>query len=221
MTKLRGRFPGMKEWDQTSLPPGTLEAINARLGSRAQGVDRQMIFEYEGMVLYGAPLDLEVILVDTTCKACSICGQETPQCCSDCRIDLNSNVYVCSRASCMDEHEDTRCTLGFNPCPDGWNLDFDLIEAWDDGRHLYRRILLSPDAADMDSDEPLERAFPKTLDDAVRAERAKRPEQLPLMVCHNDRDVYAVHWYESSGLGFKLVSSGPWCKRADEALRRS
>ena len=37
--------------------------------------------------------------------ACHICGAETQFACADCRIDLRSSVYVCSKTACRDEHE--------------------------------------------------------------------------------------------------------------------
>jgi hypothetical protein len=36
---------------------------------------------------------------------CSVCGTPTGLACSDCRIDLQTTVYVCQSADCRDEHE--------------------------------------------------------------------------------------------------------------------
>lgn len=38
-------------------------------------------------------------------KRCSICNDATLYACSDCRIDLATTVYVCSKSSCRDLHE--------------------------------------------------------------------------------------------------------------------
>ena len=39
---------------------------------------------------------------------CHVCGDPTQMACSDCRIDLQTTVFVCSKKSCRDEHE-TKC----------------------------------------------------------------------------------------------------------------
>ncbi len=38
---------------------------------------------------------------------CSVCGKPTDMACSDCRIDLQTTVFVCAETPCLDEHEKT------------------------------------------------------------------------------------------------------------------
>ena len=38
-------------------------------------------------------------------KLCTICGAQTDMACSDCRIDFQSTIYVCSKNECRNEHE--------------------------------------------------------------------------------------------------------------------
>lgn len=38
-------------------------------------------------------------------KVCSICSDATDMACADCRIDLNTTVYVCFKSECRDRHE--------------------------------------------------------------------------------------------------------------------
>lgn len=35
---------------------------------------------------------------------CSICSEPTKVCCSDCRIDLRTCVYVCTKITCQNMH---------------------------------------------------------------------------------------------------------------------
>lgn len=39
---------------------------------------------------------------------CHVCGSPTSLCCSDCRINFDASVYVCSKAACRDAH-DLKC----------------------------------------------------------------------------------------------------------------
>ena len=38
-------------------------------------------------------------------RVCSVCGNPTNLVCSDCVIDLHTEVFVCSTRSCRDQHE--------------------------------------------------------------------------------------------------------------------
>ena len=38
-------------------------------------------------------------------KVCHVCGTQTLLACSDCRINFQATVYVCSKPACRDEHE--------------------------------------------------------------------------------------------------------------------
>lgn len=48
----------------------------------------------------------------TSCDSkqlCHVCGDQTQFACSDCRIDLGSSVYICSKKECRDAHE-SKCS---------------------------------------------------------------------------------------------------------------
>jgi hypothetical protein len=36
---------------------------------------------------------------------CSVCGDITEYCCSDCKIDKGVDVYVCTKPACRDAHD--------------------------------------------------------------------------------------------------------------------
>lgn len=37
-------------------------------------------------------------------RICSVCGDATDLCCSDCRINFQTTIYVCRKPACRDEH---------------------------------------------------------------------------------------------------------------------
>ena len=41
-------------------------------------------------------------------KRCSVCETQTLLCCSDCRVDLKSSIYVCGSLTCGKSH-DKKC----------------------------------------------------------------------------------------------------------------
>ncbi len=65
-------------------------------------VGAQMIFEWERVVLYGEPLDLEEIYIPPTGE-CEGCGEESTQLCEKC------GCWVCFSGECMDVHEEASC----------------------------------------------------------------------------------------------------------------
>jgi hypothetical protein len=38
-------------------------------------------------------------------RPCSVCNSPTPLACSDCRIDTEKSIFVCSKSECRDKHE--------------------------------------------------------------------------------------------------------------------
>lgn len=46
-------------------------------------------------------------------KVCHVCGVQTLYACSDCRINFNATVYVCTKSTCRDAHE--RKCYSFGP----------------------------------------------------------------------------------------------------------
>lgn len=109
MSKLKCRpLPFDPEWDAPSVPAGTVPVL----------AGKQMIFEFEQVYLYGEPSDLdpEAPSYSPSMRKCSVCGDYTEQCCSDCMIDTGKRVYVCSMSECMDEHEGNRCSFPSDGC---------------------------------------------------------------------------------------------------------
>lgn len=38
-------------------------------------------------------------------RVCSVCGEGTELCCSDCRMNFATAVHVCKKSSCREAHE--------------------------------------------------------------------------------------------------------------------